>query len=624
MHEKLISIPPATALKVFLIAGFVVTMQWTTLGLLGGWAAGVATVAIALEFRPNWFTPEGSRAIEWRLGNALPGPPPAWSWLIGAVVCAPIWMHLLATWRQEYGFQGDDPYHFSASRAFAVGLAHSAAWLLGLAALVVAAARFIRGRWFLLSFAGLWALSLKFDPQFAYARYPAAFYFIAVPLNVVAEVFSWPLPTQANHLMNALSVPAWLFILRPLVVRRWPDATVLPVAALCFFQKEVVYYFTYGAIEPWNFVVLLTAIEFLVVAAPERRWAAVLLIAAAALIKETTILLFPVLWVVAVMERPSGRFAFGPRSALFGAAALLPFVTFYLLRRQMAMVRTVGIGAVDQIVGAGRVAEFWAALQFQYGATGLVILAGIAAYWVAGFALLRRRRFDLALHASCGLLAAGIVAFFFTDDMSIPFTAYSRYMLYPLFLAGGIVILAAHRLLAPRGTGVLTMTALAVVVLQAFPLASTLALDWRPDFARNSREWNHIPVYLPIRHLAGQIPATSDVTSIKIVTYGFDATMAPNMYPTLNRRYRLVPEQQDVNRVDCRCGVPGQAVLLGIEWPTLMATLHGEGTDPAVALANDRCAAQIRETCAVTVAARHDTGAEVGLLGYARSKGAEK
>jgi hypothetical protein len=208
--------------------------------------------------------------------------------------------------------------------------------------------------------------------------------------------------------------------------------------------------------------------------------------------------------------------------------------------------------------------------------------------------------------------------------MSIPYTAYSRYMQYPLFLGGGIVLLAAHRLIAPLGVRALAATALGVAALQAVPLASTLALDWRPDFARNSREWSHVPVYLPIRDLASRIPPGAGVTSIRLVTYGFDASMAASMYPTIDRRYRLHPDQQDVAHVDCRCVAPDGAVLLGIEFPTLMATVHGEGVDPTVAAANARCAAQIRETCAATIAARHDTGADVGLLGYGRSQGAAK
>src|SRR5262249_52087355 len=156
-------------------------------------------------------------------------------------------------------------------------------------------------------------------------------------------------------------------------------------------------------------------------------------------------------------------------------------------------VRTVGLTGIDRILDVGRAQEFWAALHFQYGTTGLVLLGCVAAYWLSGLVMFRRRGFDLALHAGCGLLAIGLVAFFFADDLSVPSTAYSRYMLSPLFLAGGVVMLAAHRVLAPRGASLLTATALAIVALQAYPLASTLALDWRPDFARNSREWSHTP-----------------------------------------------------------------------------------------------------------------------------------
>ena len=80
-----------------------------------------------------------------------------------------------------------------------------------------------RGHATALFFAGLLGLSFIFPPHFVFARYPATFYLLAAPLNVAADVLQWRSPVLANHITNALSVPVWLFLLRPIFVRRWPD-----------------------------------------------------------------------------------------------------------------------------------------------------------------------------------------------------------------------------------------------------------------------------------------------------------------------------------------------------------------------------------------------------------------
>jgi hypothetical protein len=306
------------------------------------------------------------------------------------------------------------------------------------------------------------------------------------------------------------------------------------------------------------------------------------------------------------------------RTVLFGVALLTPFTVFYVLRRRIALIRPVGPAGWAEITASGRVSEFWSALHYQYGTTGLILLAVLWAYWFVGLYRLRRDGFELALHALLGLGALGLVSFFFSDAMSIPYTAYSRYMLFPLFAAGSTLLLAGHRLARAHRTGALVAMAFAILALQAVPLASALALDLRPDYARNSREWPHIPVYLPIRALVGQIQDVAPgvaVRRVKIVTFGFDATLAPNVYPDLNRRYALAGEQQLTDRVDCRCLTPDEAVLGGFEARTLLAIANGNPGDPTILAAERTCVAQLQSTCRTTRTARHDDGTLVGVLG---------
>ncbi len=609
-------ITPSAVLKGFLIATFLATGQWTTLSRLGVGLAGIALLLMLLELRPEWFQPSSWSPIEW--ASIFPGRPSAMAIGLAAVASAPVWLHLLLTRGQEYGFSGDDPYHFSAGRAYALQLRSAGPALVALAAVVYLATRKVaRGHATALFFAGLCALSLMFPPHFVFGRYPATFYLLATPLNVAVDVLHWRSPSLANHITNALSIPVWLCVLRPIVVRRWPDAVVMPVVALLMFQKEVVYYFTYGVIEPWALVLWLTAVEALIVLPPARRWIPFVVTAFAAMIKETTIFLLPIMWLLSGgIDLRARRIDW--RTVLFGIGLGTPFLVFYVLRRRIALIRTVSPANWSEIVASGRASEFWSALHFQYGATGLILLALLWTYWLIGLYGLRREKFELALHALLGLGALGLLAFFFSDAMSIPYTAYSRYMLFPLFTAGSMLFIAGHRLARSGRMGALVGVAALILALQAAPLASALALDMRPDYARNSREWPHVPVYLPIRALVGQIqelPQGDAVRRAKIVTFGFDATLAPNVYPDLNRRYALKADQQSTDRVDCRCLAADEAVLGGFEARTLLALANGEVADPRVLAAERTCVAQLTATCATTRAVHHDDGTTVGVLG---------
>jgi hypothetical protein len=610
---------PAQVLKAFLIAGFLATGQWTVVSRLGIGIVGLLALLVALEWRPEWFEPRGWSPLRWTgWRTLLPGAPSASAIAIGLFAALPIWLHLWLTRHEEYGFGGDDPYHFSAGRAYALQLRAAGPALLALAAAVyVVTRRFGRGHATGIFFVGLFALSAVFPPHFVFARYPATFYLLATPLNVAADVLRWSSPAIANHVTNALSIPVWLFLLRPIVVGRWPDLEVLPVVALLLFQKEVVYYFTSGMIEPWALVVWLTLAEALVVLPKDRHWVALVLIAAAALIKETLVFLLPMVWLLAGGIDVRAR-RLDWRTALYTAGLLAPFTVFYVLRRRMALIRTVGLGRWEDIAAAGRVSEFTAALRYQFGAGGLILLAALAVFWLAGLYRLRRHGHDLSLHALAGVTALALTAFFFSDAMAISYTAYSRYLMLSVFVVASAVMLAAHRLRPARRVRVLSLATLLVLALQAAPLASSFALDLRPDYARNSREWFRIPIYLPIRALVSQIPDIAGggaVRRVKIVTYGLDTTLAPNVYPDLNRRYALSGEQQSVDRPDCRCVSPQDAVLLGLEYRTLLAVANGNAGDPAVFAAERICAAQLHDTCAVTRTARHDDGTAVGILG---------
>jgi hypothetical protein len=613
------TVSPSTVLKAFLITAFLATGQWTMLSRLGAGVIAVTVLFVALELRPGWFEPRGWEPLPWSGWRALlPGAPSASAIVIGMIAAAPIWLHLLLTRHQEFGFGGDDPYHFSAGRAYALQLRAAGPALAALGAAVFLVTRRLgRGHATGILFLGLFGLSLLFPPHFVFGRYPATFYLLATPLNVAADVLHWRSPALANHLTNALSIPVWLFLIRPIVIGRWPDLEVLPVVGLLLFQKEVIYYFTDGLIEPWALVFWLTLAESLVALPAERRWVALVLIASAALIKELMVLLVPVVWLLTGgIDLRRRRIAW--RTVAYTAALLAPFAVFYVLRRRVATVRPVGLGQWGDIAAAGRVTTFASALRYQFGDSGVILLAALWLAWLIGLYRLRRSGFELALHALLGVAALELVAFFFTDAISISYTAYSRYMLLPLFVVGSTFFVAGHRLGRAGRERTLLVVFAAIVALQAAPLAASLALDLRPDYARNSREWSRVPIYIPIRALVSQIPdlpGGDAVRRVKIVTFDFDTTLAPNVYPDLNARYALRGEQQRVDAVDCRCVAPQDAVLLGVEFRTLLAVADGNAGDPLVAAAERRCGAQLQATCVATRSVHHDDGTIVGTLG---------
>ena len=215
-----------------------------------------------------------------------------------------------------------------------------------------------------------------------FGRYPAGFYLIATPLNVAFEVANIPYPFTANHIVNALSVPVWLFVLRPMIIGRWPDWRVLPVALLVYFQAPAFVYVGSSLLEPWAVVFLLLAAEAVAAFEPDERWMAVPLCAIATFFKETAILLLPAVWLIACVEWRGLRPTIRRGGITVGVASVAPFLIYYAVRRNGQIVRGYEIAGVAETWTRARLSEWVNNVRAQLGVGGVLAIAG-AIVWNA-------------------------------------------------------------------------------------------------------------------------------------------------------------------------------------------------------------------------------------------------
>src|SRR5688500_16321608 len=94
-----------------ILAGVVISGAWTQLDEIGwaGWVA-LALVAVRDQFGPP---------LRWRRPQSV-WPAERIPLIAAAAICALLLAHVALTWGEEFGFSGDEGYHLSATRAFAI------------------------------------------------------------------------------------------------------------------------------------------------------------------------------------------------------------------------------------------------------------------------------------------------------------------------------------------------------------------------------------------------------------------------------------------------------------------------------------------------------------------------
>ena len=584
-------------MSVWVLAGVIVTGAWTQLDEIGlaGWLA-LALVWVLDRYRET--------RLQWR---PLRKPAVGLSTIptsICAALCAFLLAHVAITAREEFGFGGDEGYHLSATRAFALYYMRAGPFLLGTLALygVLRVARF--------RYAATAAMALLLASSYAlpesalFGRYPAGFYLIATPLNVAFEVARIPYPFTANHIVNVVSVPVWLFVLRPLIIGRWPDWRVVPVALLVYFQAPALVYAASALLEPWAVVFLLLSAEAAAAFEPDDRWRAVLLCAIATFFKETAILLLPAVWLIACVEWRGLRPSIRRGGITVGVASVAPFLIYYAVRRSVEIQRGYEMAGVAGTWTMARLSEWIGNVRAQLGIGGIV---AIAAAWV----------WSARRNLIWSLTALALAVFFFADAGSLPYTGYGRFLAYSLIAICGAVFARAYR----AGGEPKTLMALGalIAVLQLPAVMHMFTLDFEPDYERNSLEWNRSLIRLPVRTLTAQIAATQggdQVRRVRVITFGTDLTSLHVAYPDLAERFDLQRDEQSAATPDCRCRDNSEAVIAGFEWPANL------GDTPAARAAFDQvsasCVGQMATTCLSRTVERHRSGAVIGVMGIGR------
>jgi hypothetical protein len=375
---------------------------------------------------------------------------------------------------------------------------------------------------------------------------------------------------------------------------------VLPVALLVYFQAPALTYLASTLIEPWSMVCLLLALEILVTWPPEDRWAALILGSFAAALKETAILFLPTIWILACVEWRGARPTLRRHALAAGVASITPFAVYYVVRLDADVQRVVAVATAAQVWQFDRVTEWFTNVTAALGTSALVAAA------LAFVTTLRR--------PGWGLTMLGLIAFLFVDAMGVPYTGYSRYLAFAIVALCGAVFATTHRISNRR---VLMALSLVLVILQAVPVTRAMALDFRPDYERNSLEWNGSLIRLPIRALARRLPEVPGGTQaqrLRVITFGTDLTSLSVAYPDLAARYELV--RGDHDNGECRCANSTEAVLASFEWPAHFGNTAEART--RFDAASNACVRQIEATCLAHVTENERGGAVVGVLGVGK------
>jgi hypothetical protein len=605
--------PMQRSVAIFLIGAILVTPLWATSRTIG--------IAPFILLPLLLIAIVSLRAFE----ESTPWPLVKWrgireTILVSSIVLGPGAVYLGLTWNQEFPFVGDHDYHLLQSDvAFSFWRLFFVPVMLLLGYLVIRTRERI-SPWLLVVVAfALPLLGLAAEGDFFFAaRYPGTYYFLVFPLKVVQRLLHWDSPLNALRLGNLLSLPAWLFVIRPLAVRRWPDAAILPFSLFFFFQKDIVYYETASYLEPWALVFILTAIEYVLIFGKERPWISYLLIGVAALIKEQAILILPFV-VVGTWNR---RWTPDQRNGAMLAAisAGYPFVVYYLFRTSSLVWRTAGLASWGQITDATRMHVFVQRVTMQFGISLLLVVAAMIGVFAAAV-VDRARRTELVTIGAAGVFQ---VLFFYTDRISVAWTGYPRFQMFPALLFGGFYVWLGHRWLSENRRARLAALSAAIAIISLVPLVPFLGQARRPDITRNFIEHYDSAIYFPVSEIirdAGRRGLLTPgmplrvVSNIGVVVPGYELKALPAAYPALADRFqiRLQPvggAAEPSSACGCR---PGAEAQLGLY--VYFTNLGANNAHRAEAASVARtCDADLRESCERIVNISRD-GQTVATLG---------
>ena len=455
------------------------------------------------------------------LGREAAHRPTGLSIAIGLVLLAPLVASLILGWNREFPYSGD--HYFQLGQTYRIAfwwltppgspvvrvptmddvrqlISHPAAMLWSRAAVavvLVVATTLVwrRSRISALALATIAFVGWGLWEQTIFLRYPGGGYLLALP---------WTLPAQITHqfalsgrLSSVTAAVAWLFVLRPWLIGRWPDFAVLPLAGFLLWQMDVLYYFDSAYLEPWAVVLALLAVELLVVRGAEAAAAACLLIGSAAAIKEPFIVALPFIALPGLLSgRTWRRFA---TLTGCGLAAAFPFILYYVARFSVPAAEIgsnrgfeFGVPPVTDFA-----AEYLHRMSQSFAGSGAVAAMLALALIVVALVMWRGRRIAIA---SAALAGVALVLLFALDIASRGWAGYFRFFLYALpFLAVGLIAFG-HRAAPAVAAGV------GVVLLVLNLPGAKAAIDraMGPGSDSNFVENYDAPLVFPIKTLLGE------------------------------------------------------------------------------------------------------------------------
>jgi len=579
----------------------------------------------------------------------LPGrlhPLNRWNIAIGLVALMPITASLLLGWNREFAFSGDQPFHIKQAyymgywwalppctpptgilgrtlslETFRELLARP--WQIFWSRAAILAVLFVavcgtyrRSPLGALAFATTAFVGWGLFERTIYLRYPGAGYFFDLPF--IGAAYLLGNIDLAGRIPNALAAIAWLFILRPILLKRWPDVAILPIVALVLWQKDVLYYFDSTYLEPWAVTCSLLAVEILIVQGRQGAPIACLLVGCAAAFKEPFILPLPLIWLASILPWTSLRDPIRP--SVIALAAGFPFLFYYFARKNVPNTDIVIDRSFEFTTSTDQV--FIYANEFAHrmaeafpGPSAIVGIVAIALLPILLWRGTPERRVLVIL------IAAGFVAvlFFAFDIISQGWPGYFRFFLcsLPFFAAG---VFALGHILKAQAALVVGVAALA---LQAPSAWTAVTRSAGPGTERNFVEHYEAPLVFPLKSLLTEARQTGMLKPNEIILAN-QPDDAVRAVPGINIEFDRLGD------LHCQCDDERRNVMvLFIRYTNLNASFADSaqqrtrffGLTPdrengwrANRAARPACLAQLRRTCK-NIIERTEGGEVVGAIG---------
>ena len=535
--------------------------------------------------------------------------------LIVAFLITPSLIYLILTWNQEFPFRGDQDYHFfSASAVYNFWRRKFIFYTSTLSILGFFCAKLRKLPFFIFSF----FISLLIVGRFteyssSMFRYPTLGYLFELPIYFVARLTHWDSFLNVNRLTNFLSIPIWLLFLRPLLIGRWPDLAALGIGTFLFFQKDFVYYFSSGYLEPWSIIWVLLATEFILQKDRIDHIHSCLILGVAAVIKEQAIFVLPFFWIACVFQCKTYKERLN--NVLVGIVSVFPFTNYYLLRRALGVTRDAGIAPSELIFSSARFYEFFHRLVFQFGQFGSIAVAGLLTFTIIICLFNFRKNIKLFYIFGASLFQ---FVFFYIDKVSavFTFTGYTRFHLIAFaLLIGGLVPTLNQPNEWFKKNSVIRLLCCIFLLANLPQLINLLTQATRADYARNFNEHYDAPVYFPIRKLITQAEQTGNFDFKNGLDVGSaigsevpSLSALPLFYGTFVAHIPIRVLEPATLLDTCSCLRRESSILVPFVYFTNL-----RASDPKNSAA-ESCHLLMEQTCSHLLIERYD-GEIVGLLG---------